>query len=125
MTSTVADRLEAVQAGLALVPLVARHGVAGPRTVEGIVAHYGTATVLTGKVARELQPALGAEYAYGFFVDRVNGTLVVGHGGALPGGNGEFDMYLDLGYTIVVLSNYDPPAAVQVRFKLFELLTQA
>ena len=82
-----------------------------------------TATVLTGKVAREPQP--GAEYAYGFFVDRVNGTLVVGHGGALPGGNAEFDMYLDLGYTVVVLSNYDPPAAVQVRFKLFELLTQA
>lgn len=79
--------------------------------------------MLTGKVAREPQP--GAEYAYGFFVDRVNGTLVVGHGGALPGGNAEFDMYLDLGYTVVVLSNYDPPAAVQVRFKLFELLTHA
>jgi CubicO group peptidase (beta-lactamase class C family) len=77
--------------------------------------------VLTGKV--EVGAGPDVQYAYGFQGERVNGTRIVGHGGGFPGINGQLDMYLDLGYTVAVLSNYDPPAAGRVAKKLREMLT--
>lgn len=35
----------------------------------------------------------------------------------------EIDMYPELGYTMIVLSNYDPPSAFDVAERLSELLT--
>jgi hypothetical protein len=32
-------------------------------------------------------------------------------------------MYLDLGYTVAVMSNYDPPAAQRIADKLKRLIT--
>lgn len=50
-------------------------------------------------------------YGYGF-VTRADGTLrSYGHGGGFPGMNGALRVYPELGYTIVALSNLDPPAA--------------
>lgn len=71
-----------------------------------------TETVITGKV----QPGQQADskYAYGFQDERVAGHRVVGHGGGAPGMNALLDMYLDSGYTVVVLSNFGPPAAQRV-----------
>ena len=71
-----------------------------------------TETVVTGKT----QPGRDAEskYAYGFEDSRVAGHRVVGHGGGAPGMNGQLDVYLDNGHTVVVLSNLDPPAAQSV-----------
>jgi CubicO group peptidase (beta-lactamase class C family) len=77
--------------------------------------------VLTGKV--EVGAGPDVQYAYGFQAERVNGTRIVGHGGGFPGINGQLDMYLDLGYTVAVLSNYDPPAAGRVAKKLREMVT--
>jgi CubicO group peptidase (beta-lactamase class C family) len=51
------------------------------------------------------------KYAYGFGDHILNGHRFVGHGGGAPGMNAEFKVFLTLGYTIVVLANYDPPAA--------------
>jgi hypothetical protein len=44
----------------------------------------------------------------------LNDIHSVGHGGGFPGISSSLRMYLDLGYTIAVMSNYDPPIANQV-----------
>jgi D-alanyl-D-alanine carboxypeptidase len=48
-------------------------------------------------------------------MDRVvGGRRWVGHGGSAPGMNGELVFEPNGGYVVVVLSNFDPPAAGQV-----------
>jgi CubicO group peptidase (beta-lactamase class C family) len=87
-----------------------------------LLSSPSTETVLAGKVAL---PGSGeAKYAYGFFEERVNGKRVVGHGGGFPGINSQLDLYPELGYTVAVMSNYDPPAAQRVAGKLREMITQ-
>ena len=49
----------------------------------------------------------GSGYAYGFGNCRFNGQRVLGHNGGAPGIGAQFDSYRDLGYTVVILSNYD------------------
>lgn len=66
-----------------------------------------TDIALAGKV--EYRP--NAKYAYGFANDIVGGQRIVFHDGGANGVSAEFDMYPDLGYTVVVLSNLDHPAA--------------
>jgi CubicO group peptidase (beta-lactamase class C family) len=79
-----------------------------------------TDLVLTGKV-----PARGGdEYGYGFMIRKYRGTRIAGHGGGFPGINSALEMYLDEGYTVAVMSNYDPPAAERVADKLRTLLAQ-
>ena len=69
-----------------------------------------TTRLLAGKV--DIGP--GVRYAYGF-VDRVvGGRRFVGHGGGAPGMNGDLAFEPDGGYVVVVLSNFDPPAAGRV-----------
>jgi CubicO group peptidase (beta-lactamase class C family) len=46
-------------------------------------------------------------YGYGFSVNTGPLGKVVGHGGGFPGLNGQLDIFVDAGYTIAVLSNYD------------------
>ncbi|MBN1222531.1 MAG: serine hydrolase [Candidatus Aminicenantes bacterium] len=65
-----------------------------------------TETVLTPK------PEISAPtHGYGFFVTQTAAGRVASHGGDGSGVNCQFKMYLDSGYTVVVLSNYSPPAA--------------
>ncbi|MBT8484526.1 MAG: beta-lactamase family protein, partial [Phycisphaerae bacterium] len=47
------------------------------------------------------------DYGYGFGVETGPQGRVVGHGGGFPGLNGQLDMFLDTGWTVAVLSNYD------------------
>jgi CubicO group peptidase (beta-lactamase class C family) len=64
-----------------------------------------------------------SQYGYGFIVKRYNGTRIIGHGGGWVGITNKFDMYPDLGYTVVILNNIDSdPNAIA--FKLREWLTQ-
>lgn len=58
------------------------------------------------------EPAGG--YAYGFGTSEEDGVRCIGHGGGAPGMNGDLHI-CDSGYTIAVLANLDPPAAVRVR----------
>lgn len=81
-----------------------------------------TSTVLESKV--DLRTRAFAHYGYGFCVDKVATSRLAGHTGGAPGINGQLDMYLDTGYTLVVLSNYDPPAASQVAARFRELIAQ-
>lgn len=63
-----------------------------------------------------------SEYGFGFIVSRYNGTRIIGHGGGWVGITNKFDMYPDLGYTVVILSNIDSnPNAIA--FRLREWLT--
>jgi hypothetical protein len=65
-----------------------------------------------------------AHYGYGFELKRYNKTRIVGHGGGWFGVTNRMDMYPDLGYTVVILSNYDSnPSAIAN--KLREWLTQS
>ncbi|MBN1225040.1 MAG: serine hydrolase [Candidatus Aminicenantes bacterium] len=64
---------------------------------------------------------LGANYGYGFQVEEGPKGKVVGHGGGFPGINGKLDIYLDRGYIVAVLSNYDMGASPVAR-KIGELI---
>lgn len=68
-----------------------------------------TALLIGGKV-----PAFSAQYAYGFIDRIVGGRRFVGHGGGAAGMNGDLAFEPNGGYVVVVLSNFDPPAAGQV-----------
>ena len=83
-----------------------------------------TEMLLEGKV--DFDPtSRGVKYAYGFFDDRrVDNHRVVGHGGGAPGVCSNLGIYLDLGYTVVVLSNSDDYMLIYgfIRNKLLGIL---
>jgi CubicO group peptidase (beta-lactamase class C family) len=77
--------------------------------------------VTTGKV--KVPPGWPMhEYGYGFTISVINGRRIVGHGGTSLGVAGKFEMYPELGYTVVVLSNYELPAIMPVVAKTRELI---
>jgi len=65
----------------------------------------------------------GENYGYGFRVVQGPNGKVVGHGGGFPGINGQLDIYLDKGYIVAVLSNYDQGAS-PVAQKISQLLAR-
>lgn len=80
-----------------------------------------TQQVTTGKV--KLAPESENEtYAYGFFDTQVQGTHIVGHSGGFAGISSQLDIYLGKGYTVAVMSNYDPPAANRIIRRVRALL---
>jgi CubicO group peptidase (beta-lactamase class C family) len=81
-----------------------------------------TEIITTGKVETG---APGRKYAYGFGDDMSNGRHIVGHNGGGPGIGANFDMLPELGYTTVILGNYDPPALMPVVKKIRELIAPA
>jgi len=81
-----------------------------------------TELVTTGKTQQGRGPA---KYAYGFGDMEVNGTRIVGHSGGFPGINSQLDIYLGKGYTVAVMSNYDPPAASRIAERIRSLLLPA
>jgi D-alanyl-D-alanine carboxypeptidase len=55
---------------------------------------------------------------YGLGTQSINGVRWMSHAGGLPGANTFLDMYPDRGYAVVILSNFDPPAAEIVAQRL-------
>jgi D-alanyl-D-alanine carboxypeptidase len=53
------------------------------------------------------KPLPEVKYGFGFGEFYKNGARIFGHNGGAPGIEGQIDIYPDLGYTVVVLSNYD------------------
>jgi CubicO group peptidase (beta-lactamase class C family) len=62
------------------------------------------------------------QYGYGFEVREYNGRRIAGHGGGWFGITNHMDIYHDLGYTVVILSNYDVEAK-PIAMKFREWLT--
>ncbi len=62
-------------------------------------------------------------YAYLFGDRTVNGQRVVGHHGGTSGVSAVLDMYLESGYSVAVMSNYDE-AAIRVASQIQRALTQ-
>lgn len=54
-------------------------------------------------------------YGYGFGIKKSSKGKIVGHNGGFPGLNSSLDIFLDQGYIIVVMSNYDQGASPVVR----------
>lgn len=65
-----------------------------------------TELVTTGKV----DGPGGSRYGYGFGDNTSEGKHIVGHNGGAQGIAANFEMYPELGYTVVLLMNTDPPA---------------
>jgi CubicO group peptidase (beta-lactamase class C family) len=66
-------------------------------------------TLTLATTAQSVEP-----YGFGFEL-RGEGTMrSIGHGGGAPGMNGDLRIFPELGYVVVGLSNFDPPAASDV-----------
>ncbi len=64
------------------------------------------------EILLEGRPELNASFhSYGFFVSEGAAGRVASHKGDGSGMNCHFKMYIDTGYTIVILSNYSAPSA--------------
>lgn len=60
----------------------------------------------------EGRPELNASFhSYGFFLEEGDAGRIASHSGDGRGVNAEFSMYLDNGYTMIILSNYSRPSA--------------
>jgi CubicO group peptidase (beta-lactamase class C family) len=79
-----------------------------------------TDVVTTGKV----DAGPGLKYGYGFFCSEVDGRRAVGHSGGFSGINSQLDIHLDTGYTVIVMSNYDPPIAQQIVTKIGQVIPE-
>lgn len=81
-----------------------------------------TQLVLSPKVKEGSKGNQTKYQGYGFQIFDINGVKRVGHPGRFAGVNTRIDMYPDLGYTAIVLSNYDPPSAFDIAEKAGELI---
>lgn len=65
----------------------------------------------------------GSEYGYGTNIEYYGANRIIGHGGGWQGITNRFEVYPELGYSVVILSNYDSdPNAIANRLR--EWLTQ-
>jgi CubicO group peptidase (beta-lactamase class C family) len=85
-----------------------------------LVSRGTTETILTPRV----RSGAHSRYGYGFQVDDFEGEIIVGHSGGFPGINSVLDIYPRRGFTVIVLSNYDPPSAQRISLKLRSLLAR-
>lgn len=74
-----------------------------------LLGHRLLTEKMTNQVLESKVESDGANrtYGYGFRNLLENGHRVVGHAGGFPGINSYLDMYVDLGYTVAVMSNRD------------------
>jgi CubicO group peptidase (beta-lactamase class C family) len=79
--------------------------------------HRFALALLSGKLVspkmRELMwtDFIGANYGYGFTVAQGPGGKVVGHSGGFDGINAQLDIYVDSGYVVAAMCNYDSGAS--------------
>jgi CubicO group peptidase (beta-lactamase class C family) len=83
-----------------------------------LLAKQTTEHLIAGKV----ETGRGYRYALGFQEVLMNGHRIIGHAGSFAGISNQLDMYWDSGYTVAVLSNYDPPVGLEVAKKTREIL---
>jgi len=64
------------------------------------------------------------KYAYGFMEEQMSGHTVRGHGGGAPGINSDLKIFWDGKYVVVVMGNYDPPAAQDIASAIARFLAK-
>jgi CubicO group peptidase (beta-lactamase class C family) len=72
--------------------------------------------LLSGKLISKASLALMTtpvlqQYGFGMIMQDTGPRRSFGHGGGAPSQNGELRIFPELGYIVVALSNFDPPAA--------------
>jgi len=85
-----------------------------------LLSQHSREILTTGKVVY----APGIKYGYGFFCSEIHGQKVIGHAGGFLGINSELDIHLGTGYTLIVMSNYDPPIAQQIITKIRQVIPE-
>ena len=85
-----------------------------------LLSRDSTERVLSGKVATPR-----GKYGYGFSERFAGERRVVGHNGGFPGVNAELQILPETRDVVIVLSNYDPPAASQVADRIVGGLTSS
>ncbi len=83
-----------------------------------------TEMLLTGEGELGVPGIVPTNEAYGFHHDTLNAKHIVGHNGGSPGVSSRLDIYLDQEYTVVLLSNYDPPMGSIVANHVRKMLTE-
>lgn len=68
------------------------------------------------------KPLPEMKYGYGFGERYNNNVRITGHSGGAPGVSGQLDIYPELGYTVVILSNYDM-IATPLMNRISEIIT--
>ena len=83
-----------------------------------------TDTITTGKV--DIGEGAPVTYGFGFYEQKMEGSRIVGHPGSNPdtGHDADVEMVWDGEWTVVVLSNYDAPAGMQMEAPILALLAQ-
>jgi CubicO group peptidase (beta-lactamase class C family) len=81
-------------------------------------------TLTTGRV--DIGEDAPVTYGFGFSVQQMDDQRVVGHPGSNPdtGHDADVEMVGDGEWTVVVLSNYDAPAGMQMEWPILSLLAQ-
>jgi CubicO group peptidase (beta-lactamase class C family) len=67
--------------------------------------------LISKKLLAEATRPQAEQYGYGFGIQGEGALRRYGHNGGAPGMNGDLRIYPELGYVLVGLSNFDPPAA--------------
>ena len=83
-----------------------------------------TKVVLSPHVSEGSSQGRTKSEGYGFQVWDEKGVKRIGHPGRFAGVNARFDVYPDLGYTVVVLANYDEDAAFNVAEKATAIIAK-
>jgi hypothetical protein len=81
-------------------------------------------TLVTGRV--DIGEGAPVTYGFGFYVQQMEDQRIVGHPGSNPdtGHDADVEMVGDGEWTVVVLSNYDAPAGMQLEWPILALLAQ-
>jgi Beta-lactamase len=87
---------------------------------QGVLIQPATWAVVS---TRHVQVSATGWYGYGFDDDYTAGTRILGHDGGVPGFDARVEIYVETGVTVVVLANYDRPAAQDVADALRGYLT--
>jgi D-alanyl-D-alanine carboxypeptidase len=91
------------------------------KSVETITA--GKITMPKPPTPPNAQPSPERKYGFGFGEVYKNNIRIIGHNGGAPGIEGQVDIYPDLGYTVIVLSNYGRAAIPVINF-IEEIITK-
>jgi CubicO group peptidase (beta-lactamase class C family) len=97
----------------------------GDALIEGRLLSPATSTLLLEGQVPTGDTGPRQQYGFGFFDGNFENVRIVNHGGTGPGIDVAFDIYPEVGFVVVVMSNSDPPAAQRIRDELRKRLSES